>query len=310
MSEVRAVGVVGGGTFGRAIAQAVTRRGGHVRMLSRRPPDLPDVTGTEDPAALAQTTLVFVAVPSTHIHAVAPKLAAHLDGRHLLVHVSRGLIGEQLDTVSRFLRERTPCRRVGCLAGPIGPEVLAEGSPGGGVVGTGFPEVVAAVRNAIGGPRLRLYETDDTHGTEVASAMAGLLALAAGFCQEIHVSPGALAMMLNRGLVEAARVGTLLGGRAETFHGLAGAGDLLAAVAGDDRAELKLGRALAQGVPLEEAGRAAGAHIEGLSIARRVGDFARRTGIRAPIATSVADVLERRLTPEQVVEGLMAQRNP
>jgi glycerol-3-phosphate dehydrogenase (NAD(P)+) len=207
--------VVGGGSFGLGLATAVSRHGGEVIHFSRSPRhvDASRARATTDVNELTACELIFVAVPSMYVPDVAPELAVALDGRHLLEHVSRGLIGEELETVSRHLSAHTPARRVGCLAGPINADVLAHGLPGGGVVGTGFPEVAQAVRDAIAGTELRLYETDDTIGVEVASAMVGLLAMAAGFCCESKISPSALATMMSRGLEESARVGVLLGAR-------------------------------------------------------------------------------------------------
>lgn len=303
------IGVAGGGSFGRGLAAAIARHGGTAVLWSRREQrlDAPRVEATTEIAALGDCELIFVSVPSMHVPTVAPQLGAHLDGRHLLVHVSRGLIGDELQTVCRHLAAATPARRVGCLAGPINPTVLAEGVPGGGIIGTGFPEVADAVRDAIGGPELRLYDTDDTTGVEVASALVGLLALAAGFGLERGVSPAALAVMLNRGLAEAARVGATLGADAATFQGMAGAGDLFAALAGDERAELRLGRAMARSSDLEKAGAEAGAHIEGLRIARRVARHAARLGIEAPIATVMADVIDGSRAAEDGLAALMSR---
>lgn len=300
------VGIVGGGSFGVGLGVAIARNGGEALLWSRTKRDAPEgVTATSDLAALSECELIFVCVPSMHVPAVAPELGAHLDGRHLLVHVSRGLIGDELQTVSRHLAANTPARRVGCLAGPLNPRVLTEAIPGGGVVGTRFPEVAEAVREAIGAPEVRLYDTDDVVGVEVASAMVGLLALAAGFCLESKISPAAMAVMMNRGLHEAARVGERLGADASTFHGMAGAGDLFAAVGGDERAEVRLGRAIARNVDLEEAGREAGAYIEGISIARRVSAFAERIGMEAPIASAMASVLDGHAEVEVALRALM-----
>ncbi len=304
------VGVLGGGGFGRGLARAAERAGRDVVLWSRgeRGRLGERVRTTHDLSALAEAEVVFVAVPSERVGALANELGAHLDGRHLLVHVSRGLVGEELTTLTHVLRTETPCRRVGVLAGPLVANALAEGTPGGGVVGTRFPEVVSAVREAIAGPSLRLYSTDDVQGVELASAMVGLLALGAGFARETGLGPGALAVMGTRGMVEAARVGVALGAREQTFFGLAGFGDLLAVFGGDDRPESRLGAALAAGKSLSEAGREAGAHIEGVTIARRVAGYAATRGIEAPIAQTLADVLEERLTPREAVERLMTRR--
>lgn len=301
------VGIVGGGSFGVGLGAAIARQGGEPLLWSRKGVEHPGIRPAKTIGELGACELVFVVVPSMYVPDVAKQLAGALDGRHLLVHVSRGLIGDQLETVSRHLSAHTPARRVGCLAGPINAEVLERGLPGGGVVGSLFPEVADAVREAIGGKTLRLYPTDDAIGVEVASAMVGLLALVLGFGLESKISPSALAVMMSRGLAEAARVGVRLGGRAETFSGLAGAGDLFAAMAGDERAELRLGRALARSLDIEAAGREAGAYIEGLTIARRVATYAASVGVRAPIAAVIADVLEGALTPERALSTLMAR---
>lgn len=304
------VGILGGGGFGRGLAHAAHRVGQRVVLWSRSDRhELPEgIETTDDLAALARAELIFVAVPSQHVAGLVRDLGRHLDGSHFLVHVSRGLVGDELTTLTHVLRSETPVRRVGVLAGPLVADALAEGTPGGGIVGTGFPEVVSAVRESIGGPTLRIYSTDDVNGVEVASAMVGLLALGMGFATALGIGPGALAVMGTRGMVEAARLGRLLDARERTFGGLAGFGDLLAALGGDDRPEMRLGRAMAEGHSLAEAAKSAGAHIEGVTIARRVARYAARMGVEVPISQALADVLEERLTLEQALESLMTRR--
>jgi len=318
------VGVVGGGSFGRGIATAAARAGNDVVLWSRSAQAASAATGSPrsdassgavssfrtsgELSALAHTELIFVAVPSPHVREVARALGAHLDGSHLVVHVSRGLIGDELRSITRVLREETPVVRLGALAGPLVAEALLAGTPSGAVVGSLFPEVGAAVRTAIAGDTLRIYTTDDVAGVEVASALVGMIALAAGFALGIGVGPSALAVLCTRGIAEAQRVGARLGARERTFAGLSGFGDLVAAVAGDERPEIKLGRALAQGATLAEAGHAAGAYIEGVSIARRVAAFAEHAKVDAPIAETTAAVVDGRLSARDAVMSLMARQ--
>lgn len=305
------VGILGGGGFGLALARAVVRTEREVVLWSRRQVSaegMSGVTVAKELGELAQADLIFLSVPSVHAESQARALGAYLDGRHLLVHVSRGLVGPELRTVSRVLREVTPARRVGCLAGPLDARALAEGTPNGTIVGSAFPEVAEAVRAAIGGPTLRVYETEDVIGVEVSSALVGLLALLLGFARELGIGPGALAVMMTRGMNEAERVGVSLGAEAKTFAGLAGAGDLLSAALGDDRPESKLGAALARGLSRERAGIEAGAHIEGLTIARNVQKYAARRGIDVPITEATADALDGNATPSDVIARLMSRR--
>jgi glycerol-3-phosphate dehydrogenase (NAD(P)+) len=304
------VAVLGAGSFGRGLAHAAARVGRDVIIFSRVETDvgIDRVTTTNRLADLARAELIFVAVPSQHIEEVARDLGEHIDGRHLLVHVSRGLAGPDLTPLTRVLRELTPCRRVGALAGPLVADALTEGRTGGAIVGTRFPEIANAVRDAIGGPMLRIYSTDDVHGVEVASAMVGLLTLTGGFARHLGMGPAALAVMATRGLAEAARLGVALGALERTFYGLAGTGDLMAVLAGDDRPELRLAAAVAEGKSIEQATEAAGSNIESMELARRVADYADRAGVSAPIAEAMAEVLDGRCTPSDAVTRLMTRR--
>lgn len=305
-----AVGVLGGGSFGRGLAHAAARIGREVLLYSRGGEAL-DVDGVEtvrELGALASAELIFVAVPSEHVTDIARAVGAHLDGSHLMVHVSRGLSGDDLTPLTRVLRNESPVRRVGALAGPLVADALVEGRPSGAIVGSRFPEVAEAVREAIGGPTLRIYSTPDTQGVEVGSAMVGLLTLATGLARGLEVGPASLAVMATRGIAEAARVGMALGASERTFWGLAGVGDLTAVMAGDPRPELLLAAALVRGASVEEACEEAGAHIEGVRLARRVADYAIRAGQEAPIAEAVADVLEGGCAPSDVMVRLMTRR--
>lgn len=315
------IAVVGGGSFGRSLARAACRVGQRVILWSRqaRQIDLGGgggdslVTTTRLPD-LAQAELVFFAVPSPHVTALADELGHFLDGSHLLVHVSRGLLGPELETVSEVLGSRTPCRRVGALAGPLVAKNLADGHPGGAIIGSAFPEVVEAVTDAIGGSRLRVYGTDDVVGVEVASALVGLVALALGYSMTaslgglpIGMEPGTLAVLATRGLAEATRVGEARGGSSRTFAGLAGAGDLIAAVAGDGRPEVEFGKALGEGLDLRAAAERAGAYVEGAALAAHVAAFGRRRGIQVPLSLGIAKLMAGEINAEQLAEALMAR---
>ena len=195
---------------------------------------------------------------------------------------------------------------MGALGGPLVAEALRDGTPSGAVVGTHFPEVADAVRAALGSEALRLYDTMDLVGVEVASAMVGLLALGVGYGRAAGAGPAALALVLTRGMAEAARLAPSLGADPQTLSGLAGHGDLLAVMAGDERPEVRLGRALAEGRSLDEAAREAGAHIEGVKLASRLAAHAERLGLEAPICRTIVDVLEG--TPAQdAIRALMAR---
>ena len=303
------VGVVGAGDFGLGLCRSAVACGNDVILWSRskRSTSIDGVQLTHSIADLARAEILFIAVPSAHVEALCLNLGQYLDGRHFLVHVSRGLVGNDLTTITKVMRTATPCRRVGVLAGPLIASALLEAKPSSAVVGTTFPEVTAAVRDALSSNALRLYDTADVIGVELASAWVGVLAIVAGFAMDLGLSPATLATVLTRGIAEGARLGAVEGAAERTFAGLAGFGDLIAAVAGDDRPEIRAGRALARG----EGGRALeesiDGNVEGLTLAGRLRDHGRRVGIEVPIASATAAVIAGRLTADAVIGDLMAR---
>ena len=300
------VGIIGGGEFGRAIAEASARHGHDVVLCSRRTRVLSDaIRRTADVGDFADRELVFIAVPARHAVHAAERLGEVLDGRHLVVHVSRGIVGAELKTITKVVRDKTACRRIGALAGPLVADALLEGRPSGAILGTGFPELSSMVRAAIGGSSLRIYDTPDVVGVELASATVGFLTVVLGYTMEIGVEPGTIAVLATRGMVEISRIGQTLGAQESTFMGLAGLGDLIAAVAGDDRPELRLGQAMARGTDRRDAVAEVGAYVEGVDVARHLMDHAQRHGLETPISSAFAAVAEGRMSSEDAIQSLM-----
>jgi NAD-dependent glycerol-3-phosphate dehydrogenase C-terminus len=132
------------------------------------------------------------------------------------------LLGNGLQTITELLREVTPVRRLGALAGPLVAKSLADSQPGGGIVGSLFPEVAETVREAIGGSSLRIHDTQDVVGVEMASALVGLVALVVGHAMGSGFGPGPLAVLATRGVAESARVAGSCGAQERTFSGFGG----------------------------------------------------------------------------------------
>jgi glycerol-3-phosphate dehydrogenase (NAD(P)+) len=303
------IGVVGAGGFGRAIAVASARSGHDVVLWSRRDRELPDpIRVSTDIADIRDCELVFLAVPARHAVEATEQLGEVVDGRHSMVHVSRGLVGADLKTITQLIRDKTVCRRLGALAGPLVADALADGRPSGAILGTGFPDLTHMVREALGGAGLRIYETRDVIGVELASATVGFLTVVLAYVQEVGLDPSTLAVLATRGMVEVSRIGQTLGAKESTFMGLAGLGDLIAAVAGDQRPELRLGRALAQGVPLTNAVGGAGAYVEGIDVAGHLIEHARRLGLETPISSTFVAVCEGRMSKDDAIQALMERR--
>ena len=226
-----------------------------------------------------------------------------------MVHVSRGLVGAELKTITQVIRDKTVCRRLGALAGPLVADALAEGRPSGAILGTGFPELTHMVREALGGAGLRVYETSDVVGVELASATVGLpdrrarLRARAGAGTQHH--RGARDAGHGRGVTHRADAW----GQGVDVHG----------PCGPWRPHRGGGGRRAPGAPTRPAlwrrGQSsqcavgeAGAYVEGIEVARHLIEHARRLGLQTPISSTFVAVSEGRMSSDDAIHALMERR--
>jgi len=305
----RKVAVIGGGTWGLALAAAAARAESDVVLLSRRELDstLPKgvrvVRDAKDAAGHAR--LVILAVPSGFARSVARDLGDHVDGAHYIVHGVRGLEGDDLATISDVIRAETPARRTGALGGPALAQDLLAGRAAVLVVGSRYPEVNESVTHVLGSPTLRVYPTTDIRGLEWASALVGCLTIAIGYAQAMQMSAGLVAALITRAIGEAARIAAAAGGEENTLLGLGGYGDLLASIAQHERPEVIVGQALAKGLSRDEAVKSSQLRVEAIDLVPRIARWADARGVRAPILRALAGGIVEGRKADAILHELM-----
>lgn len=304
----RPLAIIGGGSWGLALAAAAARTG-ETLLHSRRTLDgsLPaGVRQARDFREIGkEARTIVLAVPSQIARVVLRELGDHLDGRHHVVHGVRGLAGDSLTRVSELVRQETPARRVGAIGGPALAEDLLAGRPSIMVCGSHFPEVSASLVEALGCATLRLYATDDLVGVEWASALVGCLAIGVGYAQAHGLSAGLVAALVSRSVTEASKIAAAAGGEERTLLGLAGNGDLLACAGQTERPEVLLGRALAGGATLIDAMRGLHTRVEAVDLIPRVVAFAEASRVNCPIFRALRDGVLAAKPTDEIVVALM-----
>lgn len=195
------------------------------------------------------------------------------------------------------------------LSGPSFAREVARGLPTAVVLASADAQHARRLALALHSPRLRIYSSDDLVGVAVAGAAKNVMAIAAGISDGMALGSNARAALISRGLAEMSRLGLKLGGRIETFMGLAGAGDLVLTCTGDLSRNRTVGLRLAAGMPLAEVLASLGHVAEGVSTAREVARRALALGIEMPITRAVCAVLEGSSTAAEAVAALL-ERDP
>ena len=195
----------------------------------------------------------------------------------------------------------------GVLSGPSFAQEVARGVPAAVTLAASDLGFATAMARELHGARLRIYSSDDVAGVEVGGAVKNVIAIGAGICDGLGFGESARAALITRGLAEVTRLGLRLGGRLETFMGLAGVGDLILTCTGSLSRNRQVGLRLAGGKPLATILADLGHVAEGVHTAREVRNLAERMGVDMPISDAVCRMLHEDLAPAAAVEMLLAR---
>ena len=193
------------------------------------------------------------------------------------------------------------------LSGPSHAEEVGRHIPTGVVAAADRLADAELVQDLFMNQRFRVYTSDDKIGTEICAALKNIIALCAGCCDGMGCGDNTKALLMTRGLAEMARLGVALGGRKDTFTGLAGVGDLIVTCTSMHSRNRRCGILIGQGRPVAQALEEIGAVVEGYYAAANARTLAQKAGVEMPISQAAYEVLYEGRDPKLVVTDLMGR---
>jgi glycerol-3-phosphate dehydrogenase (NAD(P)+) len=258
-----------------------------------------------DEAAARGAQMVVLAIPSEAFREVCRGLSSTLAPGTALVSATKGLEIDTLRRMTEVVAEEAPGQPVAVLSGPSFALEVALDQPTAVVAASAHAAVAEAVQQAFANPTFRVYSSGDVVGVELAGALKNVIAIAAGIVDGLGYGQNTVAALITRGLAEIGRLGVALGGRPETFSGLAGLGDLVLTATGNLSRNRRVGQALGSGRTLDEAVHQTGMVAEGVRTTRAACDLAERARVEMPIAEAMRAVLYEDRPPRVAVDALM-----
>jgi len=323
---MRTVTVLGGGSWGTALAVHLGRQQHAVRLWARDPalvdemaslrfnanylPDImlpPSVSVTQKiDEALTGSELVIVAVPSHGYRAVLKSAAPHVAKNVVVVSATKGL---ELDTHLRMSQiveqEIGSGRPVVVLSGPSFAVEVAYELPTAVLVASTDSAATELVQSEFRGATFRLYGSDDVIGVELGGAMKNVIAIAAGVVEGLGLGHNALAALITRGLAEITRLACAAGARRDTLAGLSGLGDLVLTCTANLSRNRHVGVELARGRGADEIIAEMKMVAEGVRTTTAALSLGAQYGVELPIAGQMAEVLAGRSDVQTAINALM-----
>lgn len=258
-------------------------------------------------AALGGTELLLVAVTTNGLREVLTRIR-QAGCAMPLAWLCKGFESDRAVLPHQVCAEELGAgRKQAVLSGPSFAPEVARGLPTALTLAASDTALARDIARALHGPALRVYVTDDVTGVEVGGAVKNVMAIAAGISDGLELGANARAALITRGLAEITRLGIALGGRPETFMGLAGVGDLVLTCTSDLSRNRRVGLALARGESLAAVLSGLGHAAEGVFTARAVERLARDRNVEMPITSAVCRVLDDPGQARAAVHGLLAR---
>jgi len=195
------------------------------------------------------------------------------------------------------------------LSGPSFAQEVARGLPAALTLASADKKFAQAATKELHSRNLRIYSSDDVIGVAIGGAVKNVIAIAAGIADGLGLGHNARAALITRGLAEITRLGIKMGGKPETFMGLAGAGDLILTCTGDLSRNRQVGLMLAAAQPLSQILDKLGHVAEGVTTAREVHRLAGELKVEMPITRAVSRVLYENVAAKTALQELL-DRDP
>jgi len=320
------VAVLGAGSWGTTLAVHLAKLGHEAVLWSNERADLAQLeAGRENRkflpgirlpdgvkvqpelgAALEGAPVTVYAVPSQAVREVAREAAK--SGAHTLaVSVSKGLELGTLQRLSQVLSEALGDPAPVVLTGPSHAEEVSRDVPTSVVAASADPGRAQQVQQLFSSATLRVYTNDDVAGCEYGAALKNVVAIAAGVVDGLGFGDNTKAALLTRGLAEMARLGIALGGRRETFFGLAGMGDLIVTAISRHSRNRGVGERLGRGESLDAILASMVMVAEGVPTARAAREVGRRHRLDLPIVEQVCAMMFEGRAPREALGLLMSR---
>lgn len=320
--------ILGSGSWGTALAQVLADNHQDVTIWGKNEQEVADlqlhrntryfpdqlihpaIKATGDLRVVDQAEILLIAVPTSAVEEVCRRAAALLHHPVLVVNVAKGFHPVTHERMSVVIRKAIPAELLEEVVSLIGPSHAEE------VIQRQLTSVNAVCENEDAARKIqelfsnevfRVYRSTDVIGAETGVAIKNIMAIASGILSGIGEGDNARAALMTRGLAEMSRYGIAQGGRAETYLGLSGVGDLIVTCTSRHSRNFQAGFQIGSHDSAEIFWKTNTRTVEGIRAAKVIYEESRIKNISMPITEQVYRVLYEGEKPSRAIRILMSR---
>lgn len=324
-STQKPIAVLGAGSWGSALALYLSRRGQTIRIWSietseinemikerannRYLPGFPLPESMHPMTDLAATVkdmeYILMAVPSIGYRDTLKKIKPLILPNTKIISATKGIDGETGELLNEVVEEVLgKSHQFAVLSGPSFAKEVAAGLPCAVAIASDHQAYLDELTERFDSPIFRIAPTKDVIGVEIGGIVKNVIAIACGISDGMELGTGARSALITYGLAEITRLGVALGGKAETFVGLSGLGDLMLTCSDNLSRNRRLGLAIGKGKNITEAEREIGQAVEGKRNAELVVKLAAKHHIKMPITENIWKLLQGKINSKETIEQI------
>ena len=325
--------VIGAGSWGTTLANLLSNNGHKVMLWAREPEVVagintdrhnpyfvshleinPTLVCTNDmDEAINASELALISIPSGFIK---DTLAPHKESLRKLKGIANVAKGFERGTgrrISQMLCEILGIEpdsaedHIACLSGPNIADEVAKQKLGACVIASPDVELAKTLQQCLSTNYFRVYSQNDRTGVELGGTLKNIYAIGAGIVDGLELGDNCKAAYLTRSLHELVKLGTALGGQAQTFYGLTGLGDLMTTSNSILSRNHRLGAAMAKGTSLKEFTESMKMVVEGVETTKIANEWGKKLNLELPITEELYRILFEDHPVKEAVTGLMGR---
>ena len=320
--------ILGTGSWGSALAQVVADNGHDVMMWGIDAAEVNDIENnhhnskyfevemnhdvhaTQDISCVKDADVILIAVPVMALESVVEQIAPLLDHPVTFINVAKGFHPVTHERLSVVMERIIPSSMRKAIVSLIGPshaeEVILRMLTSVNAVSDNEQQA-QMIQELFSNSYFRVYRNTDVIGAEIGVALKNVMAIASGILEGVGQGDNARAALMTRGLAEMTRYGVAHGGKAETYLGLDGVGDLIVTCTSMHSRNFTAGLQIGKDGSAENFWKENKRTVEGVAACKVVYEQAKAEGIEMPIVNEVYAVLYEGKSPAEAISALMGR---
>ncbi len=318
------VSIIGAGSWGTALAQAISTNKKEVTLWARQKqladeinathknkPYLSDqqlnknINATSELKIALRSDILLIVTPAQAIREILQDIKPLINQNHRLVLCSKGIETQTGKLTSDIAEETLTGTQCAILSGPNFAHEIAAGKPAATTLACKDINIAKTLQKAIASTYFRPYISNDIIGTQIAGSLKNVIAIACGIAHGMNMGESARASLVTRGIAEISRLGVAMGGQKDTFMGLCGIGDMMLTCSSEQSRNFSLGHALGKGTDINQALNNSKGIAEGYYTAEAAVKLAKKHDVDMPISETVNKLLGSDLSPETALQEML-----